>query len=233
MKAVVIGATSSVGHAIVEALQASDAWESIHLIVRKPIEDFDKLPNAKKLHQRVLPSFDDLLTLQPEFTDVGFDAMFCSLGAYMKIDGIEMTRKVDFEYVVNAAHLAERCGMASFSLVSAQGADPSLPEKGFKGYLRIKGQADEAVLSTKIRSKFIYRPGVLFGRFSAQNTSSVRSKGNWDSMVGCLQKCCCCLVPVLGIHVKALADVMVRQAEAKKDSEFFTVYTNSQILALR
>lgn len=216
MKAVVVGATSAVGHCLVEALARSSIWEQIVVVVRKQTVDFDAIAGVEKVVQRVLPSLDELHTLESELG--GFDAMFCSLGAYMKLDGPELTEKVDYNYVVASADLAVKCGIESFSLVSAGGADAKLPEdsKGFKLYLRIKGRAEEAVLAKNgIKRIYVYKPGILFGRFSATRTSSVRSKGSWDSMVACVGCCCCCLVAKLGVRIQHLASVMVSMAESQ------------------
>lgn len=216
MKAVVVGATSSVGHGIVEALAASDAWSSITLIVRKATEDFAKIPGSGKVSLRVLPSLDDLGSLEPELT--GHDAMFCSLGAYMKLDGPEAVQKVDHDYVVAAADLAEKCGMKSFTLVSTGSANSELPEdaKGFKYYLRVKGLAEKEVIKKSIDRIYIYRPGILFGRFSSQATASTRSKGNWDKFVTVFGCCCCCLVKSSGTQIRHFARVMVSRAETQE-----------------
>jgi len=215
MKAVVIGASSSVGHGLVERLASDEAWSSVCIVVRKETADFANIPGHSKIVARRLPDLDDLSTLAPELKEAGYDAMFCALGAYMKLDGPEAVQKVDYTYVVAAASLAEECGIASFSLVSAAGADADLPETvtKFKLYLRTKGLADRAVLEKDIPRIFIYRPGVLFGRHSSQASASTRSKGSWDTMVDAFACGCRCLTKAAGVHIKDLAEVMVVQVE--------------------
>merc|ERR1712032_824547 len=102
----------------------------------------------------------------------GFDAAFCALGAYNKEDGPELTRKVDFDYVVAVADLAERCGVKSFTLLSASEADATISESAtsnWQVYKRMKGLAIDAVMQKSIERVYVYKPGILFGRFSAEN----------------------------------------------------------------
>lgn len=206
MKAVVVGATSAVGHFIVEALEANGAWTSIVLVLRKATSDFD---GFSKVTIKLLPSLDELHSLATDLQ--GFDAMFCSLGAYAKLDGPEVLKKVDFDYVTAAAGLAECSGITSFALVSAPEADATLPDTvtGWALYKRIKGIAEEVVKTKNIKSIYIFRPGVLFGRKDAKQVASVRSKGNWDTMVSVFDSCCCCFRSAVGIRCSTLGEVMV------------------------
>mmetsp|Transcript_26650 Transcript_26650/g.79584 ORF Transcript_26650/g.79584 Transcript_26650/m.79584 type:complete len:158 (+) Transcript_26650:22-495(+) len=128
-----------------------------------------------------------------------------------------MARKVDLEYVTACADLAEKCGIPSFVLLSAPEADASIPEgaTGWQLYKRIKGLAVEAVLKKDIKFIYIFKPGILFGRFSAASTGSVRSKGNWDSFVNCLSCCCCCLTSNMGVQCSHLGAVMVSVASTR------------------
>jgi len=215
MKAVVVGATSAVGHHIVEALTKTNDWRQVVIIVRKKTQDFTAIDGAEKVQQRVLPSLDDLATLQEDLR--GFDAMFCSLGAYMKLDGPEVARKVDLDYVVASADLAVSAGIASFALVSAPGADASLPEdaEGWQLYKKLKGLAEEAIKSKKIKYIYIFRPGILFGRQSSKSAASVRSKGNWDKFINCFSCCCRCLVTKAGVQCGHLGAVMVDTVKTK------------------
>lgn len=211
-RAVVVGATSAVGHHIVEALGRDASWNQVVLVVRKETSDFAGIVGSTKIVQRVLPSLDALDTLKGEFE--GFDAMFCSLGAYMKKDGAEMAKRVDFGYVTACADLAEKCGIETFAMLSAPEADASISEDatGWQLYKRLKGLAEEAVLQKNIKFLYIFQPGILFGRFSAQSTGSVRSKGNWDSFVKCFGCCCCCLVAKAGVQCDHLGAVIVSVA---------------------
>lgn len=206
MKAVVVGATSAVGHFIVEALEANGAWTSIVLVLRKSTSDFD---GFSKVTIKLLSSLDELATLATDLH--GFDAMFCSLGAYAKLDGPEVLKKVDLDYVAASASLAESSGITSFALVSAPEADATLPETvtGWALYKRVKGLAEEAVKQKNIKFIYIFRPGVLFGRKEAKRVASVRSKGRWDTMVSVFDSCCCCVRSAVGIRCSTLGEVMV------------------------
>merc|ERR1711879_441988 len=85
-------------------------------------------------------------------------------------------------------------------------------------YKRMKGLAVEAVLKKNIKRIYVYKPGILLGRFSATSAASVRSKGNWDKIVGCFTCCCGCLMKKVGVQCSHLGAVMVRVAELPEGS---------------
>merc|ERR1712232_724772 len=86
-----------------------------------------------------------------------FDAAFCCIAAYMKLDGIEAIRKVDYDYTVACADVAEKCCIQSFSLLTMHG-DPDISEDatGWQAYKRIKGLAEQKVVE---KLKSAQRPG--------------------------------------------------------------------------
>jgi uncharacterized protein YbjT (DUF2867 family) len=123
------------------------------VVARKP---------ASMIHAKlnwVVSEFDALDGLASITGLVGGDA-YCCLGTTIKTAGSkERFRQVDFEYVVNAARFAKKCGVLNLSMISAVGADAN--SNSF--YSQIKGEAEIAVIAEKLPSLRIFRPSLLMG----------------------------------------------------------------------
>lgn len=108
--------------------------------LENPVVDFDALP-----------------------ADAGWwsvDAVVCALGTTMKQAGSKVAfRKVDLEYPLGIARLAQRHGATTFALTSSVGAKAS---SAFF-YLRTKGETEAAVAALGFASLTIVRPAGLDG----------------------------------------------------------------------
>ncbi len=88
------------------------------------------------------------------------DAVACALGTTIRDAGSrEAFRRVDVEYVVEAARRAREAGARSFALNSSAGANRS--SLGF--YLRCKAEAEDAVAALGYPSCTIVRPSMIGG----------------------------------------------------------------------
>ena len=86
------------------------------------------------------------------------DAALCALGTTMKLAGSQAAfRRVDHDYVLEAAGLARRAGTPVFVLNSSLGADAD--SRNF--YLRVKGQAERDARALGFESLTIVRPSLL------------------------------------------------------------------------
>jgi uncharacterized protein YbjT (DUF2867 family) len=84
----------------------------------------------------------------------------CALGTTIKKAGSEAAfRAVDLDAVVAFARWAKDGGAEVLGLVSSVGADVSASSF----YLRVKGQAEEAIAAIGFRSFVALRPGLLLG----------------------------------------------------------------------
>lgn len=84
----------------------------------------------------------------------------CALGTTIKRAGSEAAfRAVDLDAVVAFARWARASGAEVFGLVSSVGADAAA--RSF--YMRVKGEAEEAVAALGFRSFAALRPGMLLG----------------------------------------------------------------------
>ena len=150
-RAVVAGATGLVGRYCVRELLASPAFPQVVVLTRRPLE-----PGPPKLENRLLPDFGKLGELPP----VAVDAALCALGTTIKTAGSEAAfRAVDREAVVAFATWARRGGATTFVLVSSVGA--SMRARNF--YLRVKGEAEEAVGRLGYPRFVVLRPSLLQG----------------------------------------------------------------------
>ena len=68
-------------------------------------------------------------------------------------------KKVDYEYTLRAACLAEKQGVQNFLVVSSMGANP----KSFFFYSQVKGKMEEELQKLVIGGIHIFRPSLLVG----------------------------------------------------------------------
>ncbi len=166
--ALIAGATGLVGSELLKILLKSEDYSILHSLVRKP----SGIQNLKL--KEFVVDFDKL----DEYTDA-FKAndVFCCLGTTIKKAGSqEAFKKVDVDYVVNIANLANKSGAEKFAVISSMGADAK--SKIF--YNRMKGLMEKGVSESGIKSVVIVRPSLLLGnrkeaRFG-EKAASVLSK---------------------------------------------------------
>ena len=150
---VVMCATGLVGGHLVQVLAAEETVEKVVAPVRRAVTDW--------LHQRRIEApVVDPDALSQSARRFQADQVFICLGTTMKVAGSrDAFRRVDFDYVVESAHLAVEGGARDAFLVSSVGANSG--SKVF--YSRVKGEAEAAVSALPFRSVHILRPSVLVG----------------------------------------------------------------------
>lgn len=153
MRATVIGATGLIGSHLLELLLANDNFDSVRILIRRPFD----LTHHKL--EKKLVDFSDMESFRLALEDS--DVIFCAIGTTQKkVKGDKSAyRKVDFDIAVNAAQLGKLCGYEIFVLVSAVGAN----SQSNNFYLKLKGETEEAVKATGIKSIHIVRPSLLLG----------------------------------------------------------------------
>ncbi len=149
--ALLLGATGLVGGHCLDLLLADAAYDAVVTLGRRPlgrshpqlthhVVDFDRLTDAASLI---------------EARDV-----FCCLGTTMKKAGSkEAFRKVDYEYPVAAARIAEANGAEQYLLISALGAGTRSPVF----YNRVKGEVEEAICALSFDGVYVLRPSLITG----------------------------------------------------------------------
>jgi uncharacterized protein YbjT (DUF2867 family) len=149
--ALLIGASGLIGNELLQLLLQSDIYERVTILVRR------SLPIQHPKLQQIIINFDDLEKYEPLFH---VDDVFSCLGTTMKKAKTKQRFiKVDYEYTLRAAALAEKCNVKSFSTVSALGANP----QSLFFYNRVKGETEEAIQRLSLKSVHIFRPSLLLG----------------------------------------------------------------------
>lgn len=154
MQALVIGATGAVGKDLVKLLLEDDAFGSVTLLVRRPVD-----VQSPKLTVHIV-DFD-----RPEEWSnlVKGDVLFSCLGTTIKAAGSQDAQwKVDYTYQFEAAKAGRANGVRKLVLVSSIGADA----KSRIFYSRMKGQLDEDVAKLGFPGCFILRPPSLIRKGS-------------------------------------------------------------------
>lgn len=152
MKAVIIGATGLVGKELVKLLLQLKKYDQISVIVRKKLS----IVHPRLIQYRI--TMDELNELP---ASIFLDAdVFCALGTTIKkAKSKDNFRKVDYDYVLQFATLAKKYGLASFTLVSAMGANV----KSIFFYSKVKGQIEQALLELELPKLYVIRPSLILG----------------------------------------------------------------------
>ena len=147
--ALIAGATGVVGRELLTLLLAEPRYSRVHVLSRRSLAheepklevhevDFDELNNHSKLFY--------------------VDDVFCCLGTTMKTAGSKAAfEKVDYQYVVNLARLANQAHARRFIMISAVGAST----KSAAFYSRVKGRAERDVRDVGPPTIHIVRPSLL------------------------------------------------------------------------
>lgn len=150
-KAVLAGATGLIGSELLNMLLAAPDYDQILVVARKSTGITH--PKLKEL----LIDFDKLDDYTGEI--IGH-AIFCCLGTTRKkTPDMEHYRKIDHGYPVKLAQLGAQNGVEQYHLVSSLGAN----SKASSFYLRFKGETEEDVKQSGIKSVHIYQPSFITG----------------------------------------------------------------------
>ncbi|NMH73111.1 oxidoreductase [Bacillus sp. RO2] len=149
--ALLIGATGLVGAYVKREISQNSDYENLTTFVRKQTTETQPKLNEVKI------DFDKMSDYKEHFK---VDDLFVCLGTTKKKAGTqENFRKVDFDYVVEAARLAKENGVTRIAVVSAIGAD----ENSRFFYNHVKGEMEKAVSAIGIPSTYFFRPSLLLG----------------------------------------------------------------------
>jgi uncharacterized protein YbjT (DUF2867 family) len=148
-RALVAGATGLIGGHLVRRLSRANDYEGMIVLTRRSL-------SADEGVEMRLVNFDALTPADC----AGADVVFCALGTTIKKAGSqEQFRRVDFGYVKALAEASHAAGSEQFVMVSSVGADA----RASNFYLRVKGEAEEAVKAVGFNAVHIFRPSLLLG----------------------------------------------------------------------
>jgi len=160
--AVILGPTGGTGVHLVKELAACDAVSRVTAVVRKQFS-FEEMKakfnlldeELKKVEQKVV-DYDHIEEFEDAFRN--HDKAFIALGTTRKQAGsAEAFRRVDFDYVVNAAKLLKQGGTKHFSLITSAGSNKNSTFL----YPRTKGEVEASCDKLCFERYSIFRPGLL------------------------------------------------------------------------
>ena len=80
--------------------------------------------------------------------------------------GFDKQRKIDYDLNLDLARAAKSAGTRSYVLISSSGANSS----SFSGYMKMKGELEDAVKALDFDHCIVLRPGLLVGTRAPQDS---------------------------------------------------------------
>ena len=158
MKVMLVGATGLVGGHVLQQLLDDPRCDAVVAPTRRPLAHADPA-----LHNPVV-DFERLPVDAPWWA---VDAVICALGSTIKQAGSRAVfARIDHDYPLQVATLAQAHGAHAFVLNSAMGADPQ--SRIF--YNQVKGRLEQDLRGLGYRSLTLVRPGLIGGERSERRT---------------------------------------------------------------
>lgn len=200
--ALVAGSTGLIGSQLLELLLASNRYDQVKAISRKPLQ----ISNPKLIN--IVCGLDQLAAHSEQLK---CDDIFCCLGTTMRqAKTKEAFLKVDVDAPLQLAAITHHLGAQQFLLVSALGAN----QTSSIFYNRAKGEAEAGILKVGFRSVYFFRPSLLIGPRVEQRSGEDAAKFfyRWLSF----------LIPEKYKSIESIkvARSMLAKAEADKSGSF-------------
>jgi uncharacterized protein YbjT (DUF2867 family) len=214
-KALLIGATGLTGKECLNLLLNDDFYNGVEIWVRKSTGIIHE-----KLKEKII-DFDKIHLI----ANIDADHVFCCLGTTIGKAGSQANfTRIDHDYVIACAKVAEKSHAESFLYISSIGAN----KDSGNFYLRTKGQVEESLKKIIIPSVIIFRPSMLLGarqehRFGEQIAKSLMRIFGY-LLFGKLLK-------YRGIEASQVAKAMVH--EAKKERTGLVIIESDKIQQYR
>src|SRR3954466_11661108 len=150
-KAIVFGATGFIGSHLLRDLLDNPNYEQVIAVTRKPLA---------LSHPRLNTLIGGLASLPALKPQLVADEVFIALGTTRKHTPDEAEDyKIDHDYPVLAAEIAQANGAKSVFLVTAVGANAG----SSVFYVRTKGEVERDVLALNFDHTHIFRPSMILG----------------------------------------------------------------------
>lgn len=148
LRLLLVGASGEVGRAVLALALADPRVAEVVALTRRPLAVAARLNN-------LVVDFDNLPETAPWWA---VDAVVCTLGTTQRAAGSnEKFAAVDRDLPLRVARLARRAGATRFALNSSLGADAG----SGNFYLRIKGEAEEAIGTLGYPGYTVVRPSLI------------------------------------------------------------------------
>ncbi|KIO75896.1 hypothetical protein TH53_17665 [Pedobacter lusitanus] len=214
-KAILAGASGSIGSCLLQDLLNDNNYTEVLVLVRKNLNI-----QHPKLNQLVI----DFNRLSDYSAEIKGDAVFCCLGTTKsQTPDQKEYRRIDYQYPLDIAWIAQTNGAESYHLVSAMGAD----KNSSFFYNKTKGEVERDLKDVPFKSIHIYRPSLLDSKRSQQRFGE-----------GMMNRLMHIINPLLigkwkkyrSIKVEAVAKVM--QAQSLNEQKGIFIHQSDQIQAL-
>ncbi|WP_350298898.1 NAD(P)H-binding protein [Peribacillus frigoritolerans] len=149
--ALILGATGVVGTQLVKEMSNSNKYSEIHLLTRREM----KFAEPKCTGHVV--DFDNLSQYAYLFNVT--DVFICLGTTIKKAKSKEAFRKVDYDYIIEAAKMAKTSNVEKLLVITAMGANSK--SKFF--YSRVKGDVEGTLQHLELNTVHIFRPSLLLG----------------------------------------------------------------------
>jgi len=211
-KAIIVGASGSIGNQVLKQLLTNEGYSEVLILVRKDIGI-----QHPKLQQLIL-NFEEINKYSAQITG---DVVFCCLGTTKSQTPDEVEyKKIDYQYPLDVAWIAQTNGAKSYHLISAIGAN----KDSSTFYIRTKGEVERDLKAVPFESIYIYRPSLLDGERKEKRTvekiSNAVMKVINPLLFGGMKK-------YRSIKVETVANAMIQNSFATKNGIF--VYESDQI----
>lgn len=150
--AIIIGATGLTGSILMDIILNSDVYEKLIVFVRKDMEVSNPILEQHIINFEEIDNYKHLIK---------GDELFCCLGTTIKKAGTQAAfSKIDMEYPIRFATIAQQNGVKHFLMISSIGANP----QSSTFYLRTKGLCEQQILEIPFSQISIFRPSALVGK---------------------------------------------------------------------
>jgi uncharacterized protein YbjT (DUF2867 family) len=149
---VIAGASGLVGTELLTLLTANKYYGSIHLPVRRPMNNLPAGVHSHQVDFSNLKGFDPGVAIR--------DVYICLGTTQKKAGGKAGFYVVDHDYVLNLAKWAKSNGVERVCIISSIGANP----KSSSFYLKTKGEVEQELIALGFQHLCIVRPSLLLGK---------------------------------------------------------------------
>ena len=151
-RALLFGATGFIGSQLLPMLLASADYDHVTMVVRR---------DPGLVHAKLVTLVGDLDSLPALADRIAVDDVFIALGTTKaKVPDEAAYYRIDHDYPVQAAAIAQSRGATGVFLVSSVGA--SADSSVF--YMRTKGETERDVIALGIARTHVFRPSQLLGQ---------------------------------------------------------------------
>lgn len=214
-KAILLGASGLIGNDLLTKLLNSPKYSEVLTIVRKGLTI--EHPKLKEL----IVDFD---RINEYSASIQGDVVFCCLGTTnSKTPDKVQYKKIDYQYPLDVAKIAQNNGATAYHLVSAMGADVN----SSIFYSKTKGEVERDLQAIPFKSIYIYRPSLLEGNREEKRSAEKIMIGLMrflnPLLIGGLKK-------YRSIKIETVASAMFKESLTDKEGIF--IYSSDQIEAI-